>query len=696
MKSRSRQFLLSLAFSSSAVMVALCPLSSFAADFTWGGGTSSDWTLPANWTVGTPPVYGTSYPADTLRISNGAGSGAVYNPGSALTTTFGAGRAFILGSGTTGTLTVSSGTLAAARVTVAGNEALMANGASASLSINGTGAVDLTNHLNTFQFFNSGTALQTSNLTLGGSGAFSSNGFNFNTAGTGAGTVNLDGGTMAVTAFTRTGTSGSTVLNLNGGTLRIRGASSANFLPALTGLQTIVKTGGAVIDSNSLNLTIAEVLEHDTALGAGLDGGLTKNSRGNLTLSGNNTFNGGVTINAGTALAESSRIILGNNNAAGTGKITLAGSYSELQLGLNLNIANELVVSDTGAEKTLLFVNPGGAQVSGAITINETNIDHFRVRSDVNCNLTLSGKISGAGGIYKFQVGIASLTNSANDFTGGVKINQGTLSFANGALGTTGSILMDGGALRWETGNTQDVSGRIVMVDTKTAVINTNGNNVTLDNAIGNASTGSLQKTGAGSLTLSGTNTYTGTTAVNNGKLVINGNITASPLTTVASGATLGGNATVAALTVLSGGFVTPGNSSGTLTVIGNYIQAGTYTAEIDGLTPGTLHDQINVTGSVDITDGSLSTVFTGSYSLGDMIFLLLNDGADAITGSYTGLAQDAVFTSGGHDWRISYLADSAANTFTGGNDIALVAIPEPSAALLGGLGLLALLRRRR
>ena len=51
-----------------------------------------------------------------------------------------------------------------------------------------------------------------------------------------------------------------------------------------------------------------------------------------------------------------------------------------------------------------------------------------------------------------------------------------------------------------------------------------------------------------------------------------------------------------------------------------------------------------------------------------------------------------------GFDWQISYTGNSTGNTFTGGNDIALmaVAIPEPRAALLGGLGLLALLRRRR
>jgi len=57
------------------------------------------------------------------------------------------------------------------------------------------------------------------------------------------------------------------------------------------------------------------------------------------------------------------------------------------------------------------------------------------------------------------------------------------------------------------------------------------------------------------------------------------------------------------------------------------------------------------------------------------------------------------VASYGGFDWAISYNADSAENTFTGtlsDNDIALIAIPESRAALLGGLGMLMLLRRRR
>jgi uncharacterized protein (TIGR03382 family) len=46
--------------------------------------------------------------------------------------------------------------------------------------------------------------------------------------------------------------------------------------------------------------------------------------------------------------------------------------------------------------------------------------------------------------------------------------------------------------------------------------------------------------------------------------------------------------------------------------------------------------------------------------------------------------------------WSISYNADFDSNSFEGGNDIALMAIPEPSVALLGAFGVLALFRRRR
>jgi autotransporter-associated beta strand protein len=224
----------------------------------------------------------------------------------------------------------------------------------------------------------------------------------------------------------------------------------------------------------------------------------------------------------------------------------------------------------------------------------------------------------------------------------------------------------------------------------------TSSNNIFSGVISGAGSSVSVTKTNTSTWTLTGTNTYTGLTTVSNGKLVVNGSISSSAIT-VQSGATLGGMGTVGALTVESGGTISPGNSPGILTVNGNYNQAGTLSAELNGTAVGTQYDQVNVTGTVTLS-GLLALTVGGGYTPanGDMLFLVVKDGTDAINGNFVGLAQGAEFIQGEQKWSIHYNADSTTSSFTGGNDVALMAIPEPRAALLGGLGMLALLRRRR
>jgi PEP-CTERM motif len=112
----------------------------------------------------------------------------------------------------------------------------------------------------------------------------------------------------------------------------------------------------------------------------------------------------------------------------------------------------------------------------------------------------------------------------------------------------------------------------------------------------------------------------------------------------------------------------------------------------------GTNYDRLNVNGSVTL--GGIASFLTGTVGYtpgaGDLLFILANDGAEPVTGTFTSLPNFAVFNLGGFDWQISYGADLLGNTFTGGNDIALLAVPEPSALLLSGLSAVALLRRRR
>ena len=72
--------------------------------------------------------------------------------------------------------------------------------------------------------------------------------------------------------------------------------------------------------------------------------------------------------------------------------------------------------------------------------------------------------------------------------------------------------------------------------------------------------------------------------------------------------------------------------------------------------------------------------------AVNDHLFIVENDGTDAITGTFNGLAEGATFSSGGDTFQIFYDASGQG----GGNDIELSvissAVPEPSTWVAGAL----------
>ena len=142
---------------------------------------------------------------------------------------------------------------------------------------------------------------------------------------------------------------------------------------------------------------------------------------------------------------------------------------------------------------------------------------------------------------------------------------------------------------------------------------------------------------------------------------------------TVNEGGILKGTGTAGNLTVESGGVIAPGHSPGCLNT-GNLTLAGTYQAEIGGTAACTGYDQLNVSGTVNLTGGSLTTSLYDNYkpSVGEAYTIIKNDGSDGVTGTFANLPEGATFTVGGNVFQVTYKGGD-------GNDVVLIVKSVPA-----------------
>ena len=312
-----------------------------------------------------------------------------------------------------------------------------------------------------------------------------------------------------------------------------------------------------------------------------------------------------------------------------------------------------------------------------------------------------SGKIEGDGEIEVAGAGGLRL-NGINPFSGIASVLEGSsltvtknenIGSAEVKLGASAAWVFDSSAAY--NGDVNTFDNKITLDQGNATLSNIGDGVVEIAGAIDGG--GSLVKDGAGDMKITGNNTYTGNTIVNDGKLVVNGNISTSQLTEVNDGAALGGAGAVGSLMVYEGGMLAPGNSPGNLTVNGDMTIAGEYIWDLASLStdgPGTNYDTLTVTiGNVLITGATLS-LNLGDNAPSQVAFwqtdqvwegIINNTGYGTLTGYFEPI-DNSEWLSLGYFW-----------TSQSGNDVDLrwTVVPEPSAAILAGLGAIGLLSRR-
>jgi autotransporter-associated beta strand protein len=221
----------------------------------------------------------------------------------------------------------------------------------------------------------------------------------------------LNGGVLSTGRQIQNGSGSPSTVAFNGGTIQLT-ADRANII---SGVTTVIHSGGAIVDTNGFNGAFLQALSSGTGATAG---GLTKLGSGTLTLSAANTYTGTTTVSAGS-------LRYGAANAISTGPISI-------QNGATLDLAT---FSDSVGAVTLTSGN-----IIGTGTLTSTA--GFTVTSG-----SIAAPLAGSAGLTKQGSGTVVLSG-ANPYSGATLINGGVLQIASGgALSSAGSINSTAGGL---------------------------------------------------------------------------------------------------------------------------------------------------------------------------------------------------------------------------------------------------------
>lgn len=381
-------------------------------------------------------------------------------------------------------------------------------------------------------------------------------------------------------------------------------------------------TGGAPGPSTDYDLQPNQGFGSPGAGGAGVTGsGLTIVNSGSISSGASGAYNSGTLSNA---------IVF----TAGSNVLTTLGSGS---LNGNIVIASGLMTLQQ-AGQSAAYAN--AITGNGAVAITTTG-----------------GSVVTLRGISTYGGGTTVTTGSTLAIDGYSPVGSGVLTLQHSAnlnlLGTGQNL-----------GNAIRVAGTAAIFTTQRA---------TIASAIGDDlfTTGSIVKTGMGTLTLSGTSSYTGTTQVEGGVLQVNGSIASSNQTEVLSGAVLQGTGTVGILQVNSGGTFAPGSTpASSMTIAGSLaFQSGAiYLVQVS---PAAGMTSANVAG-IALLGGTVKVAAAAGWQQWTVVDVILHAGS--LNGTFAGVSAPGFTAS------LSYSATDVTLTISGGfstvsqNHTALVA----------------------
>ncbi|GAO53463.1 hypothetical protein NMD1_00469 [Novosphingobium sp. MD-1] len=605
----------------------------------------------------------------TITHANDTFAGTIAGAGGLV---LGAGAQTLSGANSyTGGTVVSNGTLA-----LAGDGTL--GDTSGTTTVIGDGTLDLGG---TSQVQNGGVTLAggaIENGTLSSSGTFALQGGTVIAALAGTGSVNqssgtttlsgansytggtvVDGGTLALADDGTLGdTGGSTTVNTDG-TLDLGGTSQTQ--------NGGVTLAGGTIQNGVLSSSGTFALQGGTVSAALAGTGSVNQSSGTTTLSGANSYTGGTVVDGGTlalagngTLGDASgntiinvdgKLDLGGTSQTQNGGVTLAGGAIEngtlsssgtfaLQGGaVNATLAGTGSVNQSSGTTTLSRANSytGGTVVSGgtlalagsgAVASSSLTVDGTFDISGIADQGTSVVDLEGSGSVL---LGSKALTVSAGTGTfSGVLSGAGQFSLSGGTLTLTGAnsysggTTITGGTLK---GTSTSLQGPILNNGALEFIQTTDG---TYAGSI--TGTGTLAKSGSGSLVLSGTSAIQSATTISAGRLAVNGTLATGGLS-VASGAVLSGSGTISMagngiLAIANGATLAPGNSPGTLIVNGSATLASGATMAVD--IDGASWSAAGGAGSYD------RLVVNGTVTLGGTVVPTLRGITGSATNSYT------------------------------------------------------------